>query len=400
MKQFFQKIGMLCLILLFGCTTQDGSLSINKEKGILYIILENSDESAIVYINNMPTKYTTPNNFEVLPGEYSIKVIMPGYQSNHDSINLIITENQLEEVRFDIIAVASGRLKINSNITNISIMIDGLLYNNNNVIIDGLEKGNHPVICSKPGYYNKKFDINIAQNTTTILDVNLEKKSEIFLIEHFSNVSCDPCVERDEDLETYIADHDTIEFISIGYHPDFPSESDPMFLAARDENLARKNFYGVNKTPSVFINGTTIPTFSKKHIVMGLDKYISENSQNIGLNNFSITIDNPVNKIEGRVKFESIDIDRNVTLRIVLIEKEIVFDEAPGTNGMIHFKNIIRKMYPDHSGSAVMLQKNRKDEYVFSFVQNSIWENDLQVIAYFQDDDTKEIIAATASVIF
>ena len=396
----FKSLLILLTILLIGCTTQDGSLYIQDEKGILYLTLENSDLTAKIFINDLPTKYSTPATINLFPGKYNIKALLPGYIFIPDSIETDIVEKELSEISFKTQPTSTGNLKIESNVTGFDILLDGLLIQNIGSEINNIPTGKHYIEILKTGFFTNTMFANISANSTEKVIVELEKKSDVFLVEHFSNVNCNPCAERDETLENYIAENDSLELISIGYHPNFPSDSDPIYLAAREENLGRTDYYNISVTPGFFINGKTIAAYSNNHLVRGINQHVQTYQPEIILEQFSIIIENHIEDVEGRVVINSINnYSETLSLRIVLIEKNLVFNEPPGTNGMDQFHDIIREFYPDHNGVEINIDENKMLNIAFSIRKKYFWENDLQIIAFLQNDETREVVATTKSII-
>ena len=393
---------IVCGTIFYSCTTKDGSLTSDNGSGIVYINLTGSDAEARVVINDIPSKYKTPCEFALNTGHYTIKLLYHGYKAVPDSHSVTIKpdeKNQFLELKFKMEAVFTGDLKILSEIEDYILKIDNVYRQVNNNIISKISTGKHNLKISKAGYNTYTEKINIKANETNILSLQLVPKSRLYLVEHFSNVSCDPCVERDEDLENYIHVHDSIEFISLGYHLDFPSDTDPMYLAALEENDHRKEFYNVGSTPSIFINGTKIQTYSQKHIYKGLDSYITKNITNYITTSFSIEVENTIGEISGVVKILSKQEVNHHKLRIVLIEKDINFDTPPGSNGMQHFTDIVREIYPEPKGLTISLKPKLSESFPYTIPLNTLWEKDLQLVAFIQNEETREILAITRSVI-
>jgi len=398
-KRILFSIFIVLIFSLVSCTTKDGSLNIQDEKGILYVSLENSDLEAKIFINNLPTKFTTPSTLEFLPGEYNVKVHLPGYEFTPDSFTVLVEEKLIIEKVFTAKPVSTGNLDINSNVSGFTLMIDGIISNTENNKVSNISTGKHKLEILKPGYYKQTHIVDIDANSTKTIEIALEKKSDIFLIEHFSNVNCNPCAERDEALENFILENDSLEILSIGYHPNFPSDSDPIYLAAREENLERTDYYNVSATPGFFINGNPIAAYSNNHLVRGINQYIDTYEPTVELEQFQIIIENHIEDIEGIIVIKGFeDYSVNLKVRIALIEKEIEFPEPPGTNGMEKFHDIIRAFSIGNSGNDILLKESAKS-FNFSFEKNTLWETDLQIVALLQNEDTKEILASTKSLI-
>ncbi len=396
-------LNIVVILIFIACTTQDGIVNTDKGRGIVAVRITNSDVAADIFINQMNTQKVTPKEFELTSGTYTIKLTSPGLKFSPDSVLVTIQEDEKDQVieaLFESKLVASGNLKLETQLLPLQVTIDGL-KRRSRVEYNGLPKGKHDVKIAKPGYIPEIFTVDIKENETSILTVDLESKGKIFLLEHFSNVNCDPCVEREEDLDDYMVQHDSLAIIDIGYHPNFPAKADPIYTAALEENKNRTDYYDVGSTPSFFINGTKIYTYSKKHIFRGLDQYITDNAvDSSGINDFNITIEEYLNKITGVVQLRTDKaIPENTFLRIALIQRNVIFNKPPGTNGQKEFKNIVREMVPTADGMKISIDSDERQQIVFKFFNIAAWEKDLQVVAFIQNDESREILAVTESII-
>ena len=92
----------------------------------------------------------------------------------------------------------------------------------------------------------------------------------------------------------------------------------------------------------------------------------------------------------GRV---SADIDNTCKLYVGVIEKEIHFTSAPGSNGEKDFYSVMKKLLPSSSG-LTLGQLKAGDYFAYSFTWElaNVYNNDqLSAVAWVQDPTTKEV---------
>ena len=215
------------------------------------------------------------------------------------------------------------------------------------------------------------------------------------VIEHFANASCVPCPATDEVLEQVLTEYGISKVISLGYHANYPGANDPMFIAASESNLNRLAYYSVSSVPYVLYKGKRINYYANATRLNDSLRYkIPLESNNPAPISIQIqpafTAD--YNTISGVIKIEIHEAICNQSkLRVTLIERSVDFDEAPGTNGMTHFFDVMRAFYPTPEGSSINTSAGQISTVNYSFTRQPGWGYDLHVVAFVQDDDTKTI---------
>ena len=82
-------------------------------------------------------------------------------------------------------------------------------------------------------------------------------------------------------------------------------------------------------------------------------------------------------------------------LRTAIVETDISYGSAPGSNGEKSFPNVFRKMLPDTLGDLITSLPAKGDsvKFNYSFDENSSWDMaKIELIAFIQSDLTKEVI--------
>lgn len=95
----------------------------------------------------------------------------------------------------------------------------------------------------------------------------------------------------------------------------------------------------------------------------------------------------------------SADVSGSLKLMVGVIEKEIHFTSAPGSNGERDFYSVMKKLLPSSSGTS--LGNMTAGDYVsFSFkwaLANVYSIDQLSAVAWIQDGTTKEVFQACKS---
>jgi hypothetical protein len=180
--------------------------------------------------------------------------------------------------------------------------------------------------------------------------------------------------------------------ISIQYHTWWPLP-DPMFSINETENRNRIEYYGITTIQSYALDGNIKGVAQNPYLLMTqtLDRFFLQSPVKIDVN---ATIAN--NNVDINIALTGLTntIPQNLKLRVAIIERKRIFTTAPGSNGVKEFNNLFRKMVPDINGTIIGDFSNG-DIKTYSFTQsvNSAWvPEDLAVVAWLQNDETKEII--------
>jgi hypothetical protein len=224
------------------------------------------------------------------------------------------------------------------------------------------------------------------------------------LLEHFTNTSNLKCSQATELVNT-IAEENPNDVINIQYHTNFPG-SDPYYNDNPGDASARILFYGLTRAPYSFLDGgNDIPNYANL-----FDYYLSDIDSNIvirrSLKNpfFTITL-NPdatggILTINGQIKaLENINAE-NLTLYLAVTEK--VNNDHTGANGETVFYNVFRKFIPDAGGIDMKKTWTKGETYTMTG-QTWIIENinnlaDIEVIAFLQNNITKEVYQAVSQI--
>lgn len=217
------------------------------------------------------------------------------------------------------------------------------------------------------------------------------------LYEVFSGENCGPCASANPTTHALLTANPNA-IIGLKYQVPIPSAG-PIHLQNATESNGRRSYYGVNSAPNARHDGTTI---GNGHSINLTQSLITSRSSTTSP--FSIQLSHSFSS-----DWDSIFITMTVTAaqavtsgtwkgHIALIEKNMLFTSPPGTNGETEFHNVMRKMYPNHNGTALNSTWTNGQEQTISIaapVPSYIRDiAEVAVVGFVQDDVTKEVAQA------
>lgn len=213
----------------------------------------------------------------------------------------------------------------------------------------------------------------------------------MILVEEATNASCGPCASANPAFQEYINTH-LHEVIPVVYHAWWPGASDPMYLKNTGMNRNRVNYYGMASygVPAIAVNGEFLQ--GPGNVETGVAKWRGKTSPV----SMMVDVTRDGKKMNITVAVQS---DEAVAgkLRIVVCE-QFHYYEAAGNNGEKDFFYLARKMFPD-DGIDLMLDAGGQDQFDESYTIDDEFNADkMYVVAYIQNDETKEVIQAATDL--
>ncbi|MCA8988087.1 MAG: hypothetical protein KDA78_10620 [Planctomycetaceae bacterium] len=247
----------------------------------------------------------------------------------------------------------------------------------------------------------------------------LKENRRIPMVELFTGAACPPCVAGDLALGGLEKLFPSPEIIAVRYHQHIP-RPDPMTVRVGE---SRFSYYGGQGTPALFLNGR--PTDPVGGYVFHAEEHFNSllpNIQNARQQSSPVVIKlettSEENHLKVKVHVEGVTESRtDVKLRLLLVEPLIHF-VAP--NGIRMHEMVVRDLPGGTTGAPVQAGKadleqdldiaKTKADYLIEieeFQKNREVSFDtipgdfthLQVIAFVQDDSSKEILQSTISPI-
>ena len=221
----------------------------------------------------------------------------------------------------------------------------------------------------------------------------------LILIEEATNASCGPCASQNPAFDALL-NNNRDKLTAIKYHWYFPGY-DPMHNHNVSENLARVAYYGINGVPTAMIDGVIenragfgypgAPSGYSQQIIN--EYYAIPASFEIDLYHKITTAEDSVH-VWMRIRAAEDVTSSSLKAQIVVIEKEIHFTSAPGSNGEKDFLDVMKKMLPNEQGTSIK-GTWQEGEYIIlkeSWKLANIYDMDeLGVVGFIQHNNSKGI---------
>lgn len=243
-----------------------------------------------------------------------------------------------------------------------------------------------------------KKTVLFAASLLMLFSLKVSAQNErILLFECFTNTSCGPCAQQNPALDALI-DANADRVAAIKYHMSWPGSNDPMYLHNTADNNARRGVYNINAVPHTVVDGTRYS---------GLPSGLNQNTVNQWLTvespfemRLSYEVDEVANTITVNVMGRaSQSVPGNIKLFVGVIEREIHYTSAPGTNGERDFYNVMKKLLPTSSGVTISpIHEGSYFAYSFTWELENVYNNDqLDAIAWVQNQDNRTVYQACKS---
>ena len=220
----------------------------------------------------------------------------------------------------------------------------------------------------------------------------------IVLMEVATNSGCGNCAVSNEIMNNFYKENFG-GVISLRYHAAWPDISDPMYADNPADNDARTGYYGVTYTPQYFIDGVSKGSADDEERM--LDEMQSDMAKEspIWIDIYSDISSDSVKFTVSVKPFANLYIP-GLKLRTAIIERLKHYDTPPGSNGETDFPDVMRKLLPDFNGvSLPALSLGDTLAFSFTYPVSSNWNwKDLAVIAWVQNDSTKEVLQSNINI--
>ncbi|MBN1448466.1 MAG: T9SS type A sorting domain-containing protein [Bacteroidetes bacterium] len=222
---------------------------------------------------------------------------------------------------------------------------------------------------------------------------------KIVFFEHFTNASCAPCASLNPIFEQNIVHGNKGNFIHMAYHTVWPGR-DPMNAYNKDEVDARVRFYGVNGVPNIIMHGNRFNGSPSDISQEMLERVSSESSP------LRIRVEESSNGTQRTVTatFTSLGLvpTAGIRVRAAVIESEINYTAAPGSNGEKDFPNVFRRfMTPAAGETFVPAAVGQSVQYTWQYDMDlAEWDSTrIYPVVWVQLDGSHEVINASAPFI-
>ncbi|MBK7131722.1 MAG: T9SS type A sorting domain-containing protein [Bacteroidales bacterium] len=237
-------------------------------------------------------------------------------------------------------------------------------------------------------------------------DIWIGERTRKVLLEHFTNTFSKKGSEATAFVNKIIKVRDK-DVINIQYHTNFPDD-DPFYLVNPGDASARIFSYGLSKVPYSLIDGGY-----SNDLYASLSDYKAEPLDSNDLSRrslldskFSLTI---TPKITGGVLTVNSTVTAlnaftsdNLILYLAVTEKEAISDK-PAALGEVNFKNVFRKFIPDAGGIDLKKTWTKGESFAIPektwVIENIKNNSDIEVIAFVQNSQTKEVYQVASGLL-
>lgn len=219
-------------------------------------------------------------------------------------------------------------------------------------------------------------------------------QQRMVLAESFSQASCGPCAAENPALTTLL-NANTAKIVAVKYQVSWPG-FDPMYNQNPSEIDARTDYYGITGVPDRVQDGTNVDitqtTINNRYAIASpVNMTISHSiSSDFTTADITVTIDAP-----------AIWNPATTVLQLAMVERDINFASAPGSNGETAFHNVMRKMVPNANGTPVVASNfsTAGGTQTFTFtgvaLPSYIYKiGEIAFVAWVQNNTTKEVYQA------
>lgn len=214
------------------------------------------------------------------------------------------------------------------------------------------------------------------------------------LFEHFTQASCGPCAVQNPAFKA-VYDHNDANSHHISYHTSWPG-TDPMHNANSAEPNAMVTLYGVSAVPDMIQDGASIggPANVSQSTIDKVQSspirmLVSQQDINEASRSVTVTIETVGEVPTG-----------NHIMRVLLVEKEVNYNSAPGSNGERFFLNVFRRFIANSNTGVEVELANTGESVTFEYEYDldSNWDpTQIYAIAYVQNTDDNTVLNSGAS---
>jgi hypothetical protein len=289
-----------------------------------------------------------------------------------------------------------GRLAVLSAPPGASVEIDGRPWAV--VTPDTIEVvvGTHDVSVSLAGHGSSPASVEVDVTTGDLATAEFclsrsEASGRIVLLEHFSNIDCEPCGPAEIVLHEFQEDVGYSQVITMGYRTDFPRSRDPLYLQNPAVFSSRMAYYYIMKAPTVILDGNErINTVTRQ----GLEQML-QRAQAVPVH-FAIDVADTLDGTDYRVGARVIPLDcvteTDLVVQFALVEREALVE---GTEVAY---NAVRDLLPDGSGVSFSPAFGETLSFWRSRSLDIGWHADeIETVVFIQSTDTQEVLQSAST---
>ncbi len=229
----------------------------------------------------------------------------------------------------------------------------------------------------------------------------LAQSQRLVLVEEFTQASCGPCASQNPAFNALLAANSS-KLTSLKYQTSWPGV-DPMNAQNPTDAANRVSYYNITGVPHGRLDGPAIVNDCNAYT--GAPSCLSASEIDARYNTpspFSLQLTHTMSVAHDSAYVTAVitaaqNFTANGTLRfrLALIEEEIHFTTPPGSNGEKDFYNVMRKMYPNGTGTALASTWTNGQTQTLNFaikIPTYIYDiNEVAFVAFIQSDGNKVV---------
>jgi hypothetical protein len=232
-----------------------------------------------------------------------------------------------------------------------------------------------------------------------LCNIVFAQTQRMVLTEEFTQASCPPCASANPTYNA-MCDANPTKLIGLHYQVSWPGV-DPMNAENATQVATRVSYYGVTGVPDSKLDGSTTVYPSSLTQAQIDGRYATPAP-------FALTVSHSISS-----DFDSIYITVNIQaaqaftaasalkLHVAVVERDINFTTAPGTNGELDFHWVMRRMLPSEQGTALGSSWTNAQSQVVTLSSLLPWYlrnvNQIGVVAFIQETTSKAVHQAAYS---
>ena len=239
-----------------------------------------------------------------------------------------------------------------------------------------------------------------------ITNAGFAQSQRMVLAEEFTQASCPPCAAQNPVFNTLLNANLT-KVVSLKYQTNWPGV-DPMNVQTQTWVAPRVTYYGINGVPGTEMDGDTMALRTGGYYTGAPHNWSQAkiNTQYAVPSPFTVALSHTFDPTFSNVTVTMVitctqAVTGTLYARVALVEKEIPFCTAPGTNGETDFSGVMRKMLPNATGTALpstWIVGQTQTVTLTSVIPTYIYDlNQFGVVAFIQDDATQNVQQAAIS---
>lgn len=218
------------------------------------------------------------------------------------------------------------------------------------------------------------------------------QSQRLVLHEEFTQASCGPCAAANPYYNALLQAN-TSKVVSVKFQTSWPGV-DPMNAQdATEINNRTSSYYGVTGVPDGKQDGVDFYPGNIQQSTIDAEYAVASA--------FTITASHAYNTtMDSCFVTATITCTQSITMTtpkfyMAMIERQISFATPPGTNGEKEFYNVMRKMYPNETGTAIATSWSPTQNQVFTFnvkIPTYIYnKGEIGFVCWIQDDASKNV---------